>query len=116
MSTAVTTVKLDPDTVREIFRTAESQNDYFVGLFKLVHPDWERIESLLSFPVCSPDTWGEICKLAMTVDARINTRLPFDRQLLPGGGWMNSGFSTDNSRGLALWEVVPADRIVYHES
>ena len=102
-------VKLDPEEVASIFKAAVKQHDYLVALYAKVVPDWDRVESVKKYPVVSRDTWHKICQLAMQWD-RVNAP-----GAMPGGGWMNSGFSTSPEDGqLALWEVsVDVDGIDY---
>jgi hypothetical protein len=106
-------MKLDPKAVQALFDSAQTQADYINGLYAMVHPDYKTIKHLDGWPVCSTETWKRICGLAQAVDNRINER---ERKqathrhldIMPGGAWLNMGFSTRGSdKPLELWEVIP---------
>ncbi|EIQ01071.1 hypothetical protein OpiT1DRAFT_05638 [Opitutaceae bacterium TAV1] len=106
----MTIVKLDKAAVVSIFNHASSQQEYLEGLYRLVIPEWETVEQVTEYPVCSRDTWMEICKLARSFDENLNkSRTHNNNKIMPGGAWMNSGFGTANDGELALWEVRPPD-------
>ena len=105
-------MKLDPKAVRELFAGAKTQADYINGLYAMVHPDYEQIKCLKGWPVCSDATWKEICRLAQIVDERINIerrKQATERliDIMPGGAWLNNGFSARGGEKLELWEVIP---------
>ena len=87
------------------------------ALYAMVIPNIDQVESIEGYPVCSPETGQAICRLIMDCDSRRNRELPYDKQFMPGGVWLNSGFSTRDDLGLALWEVVPVppEKIKYKE-
>ena len=43
--------------LQEIFEQAEHQNSALIGLYKMLFPDWERIERLEGFPVVGRGLW-----------------------------------------------------------
>ena len=97
-------VKLDPARVQALFETATTQSEYILGLFRMVHPDFDEIVRLGDYVSCSRETWLEICGLAQMADRRIAPKC------LPGGAWMNYGFSATHGEpgaDLALWYVAP---------
>lgn len=100
-------MQLDPLQVKQIFDQALSQADYILGLMRILHPDFDQIQRLNANPVCSKDTWTRICEYAQAVDARINCSRSMLQQLLPGGAWMNYGFSARGGEELPLWGVIP---------
>jgi hypothetical protein len=115
-----TPIKLDPDAVAALFRRDNSSSRAINDLYTLVVPELAdpRLLRIEGYPTCSPDTWTAICHLAMATDGRRNAELPFDKQFLCGGAWMNCGFSTNDRLGLALWEVlpVPADKLIWRDA
>lgn len=102
-------VALDPDAVRAAFEAAESQEDYILAVYKMVFPDWDRIERIDNWPGCSEATWKAIAELAMAADARI---YPLDsegfRRVMLGGAWLNTGFTNADPglNSLKKWEVT----------
>jgi hypothetical protein len=107
--TTTAPVLLDTLAVTALFAQAATQGEYIVGLYKMVHPDWDRITALNGHPTCSKATWCRICELARAHDDRTNLKRTLDKQIFPGGGWMNSGFSSSEATDadLSLWEVLP---------
>lgn len=101
------TVLLNEQDVIRLFLKSDSQKDYIEGIYRMVHPDFDAIVMFNGHPTCNKETWTAICHHAISVDARINKTQPFTRQIMPGGCWMNSGFSCDDEKGLKLWEVIP---------
>lgn len=102
-------IQLSADHIAAVFTAAQTQEDYILGLFRLVHPDFDQIKGFSGAPVCSPDTWKRICQLAQDVDGRLNKTRDYDKQILPGGAWMNYGFSARGGEELPLWAVLPVD-------
>ncbi len=113
--TALPRVKLDPDAVTAIFRNTDRSGIAINELYRLVHPEIDRVARFDGYPTCNTATWRAICELVMEIDRRRNAQLPYDKQFMAGGAWMNCGFSTHDGLGLALWEVipVPADKIIF---
>ena len=106
------TLKLNPEDLKKIFsRHDDPQSDVLVSIYKLIFPDWDKIKSIGSpehtWPQCNKFTWGEICRMFQNFDDLQNRKRPFDKEVMPGGAWLNSGFSsTDKScEELADWEV-----------
>src|SRR5438105_4423522 len=79
------------EAVEKIFEEAKSQEDYLVGIYRLVFPNWDDIETIHRWPSCNSETWGMICRMAMAWD---ELNCP---EVLAGGAWMNNGFSSDNN-------------------
>ena len=96
---AVSRVPLPKQTILDIFEAAEHQTDYVLALHAAVVPDWDRVASLEGYVTCSPDTGAFIMGCAMEFD-RAN-----HPDVMAGGSWMNSGFSTLESHPLGDWEV-----------
>lgn len=106
------TITLDPVAIREIFAKPDiRQADALVDIYRLIYPDWDEIESIgtpgHSWPQCNRHTWGEICRHFQKLDEAANRLRAYDKQVMPGGLWLNSGLSaTDpNCEELKDWEV-----------
>lgn len=114
MNPTLPVIKLDPAAVEAAFAAPNRSPDGVIALYRMVHPELDRIAKLDDFPVCSSATWEAICKLVIECDRRRNAELPFDKQFMAGGIWIGNGFSSRDHLGLALWEVlpVPADKII----
>jgi len=109
-------IKLDHNAVREIFDTATSQGQYLIGLYKLVFPEWDRIEKVDGWPVCNKATWTAICKACQDFDAKLNKERDWNKQMMVGGAWLNNGFSVLGAPAdLMDWEVIPCHVIVKAE-
>jgi len=96
-------VKLDREAVRNVFETAESQAEAIVELYKMVFPDWDAIEKVHGWPTCNKFTSQEIGRLFMEFDRKHHP------EVLQGGLWLNSGFSTLEGEHLPDWEIVRCD-------
>ena len=106
-------IKLDPEAVTRLFNTATTQSDYILGLYKMVHPDFDQIREFKGYPVCSKETWSKIASLAVRFDGLKNKDRDFAKQVMPGGAWMNSGFTVIGGEDLALWYVKQASDILF---
>ena len=102
-----TLVRLNAEEVKAVFDTATDQGDALVALYRMAFgSEWDRIEKLDGWPTCNQYTSAAICKMFMDFDER---RTPgcgtFPRSVMPGGIWLNNGFSTLNTEGLKNWQV-----------
>lgn len=97
-------VILDKELVSELFENATHQGDVLIGLYRLVYPDWDSIASVDGFPKINDATWKYICLKFQTLDAK------FHPDVLPGGAWLNNGFSGDHGYNPDLpdFTVIPA--------
>ena len=92
--------------LQQIFEQAEHQNSALVRIYKLIIPDWDKIERLEGFPEVGQEMWTYICQLFIDLDQRHHP------QVLNGGLWINSGFAS--SEKLDPWEIsFDRCRIVY---
>ena len=64
----ITTIKKLQYRLQEIFEQAEHQSSALVGIYKLIIPDWERIERLEGYPVVGRGcgSTSPICSLTLT--------------------------------------------------
>ena len=83
-------IKLDLEKVEEVFRNSTHQGEVLEKLYRMVFPDWDRIERLEGWPVVNRGTWKHIAKLFMEFDKKHHP------EVLPGGLWLNKGFSWDD--------------------
>ncbi len=100
-------IVLDPKEVKALFDTCTYCSEAIVGLYKMVHPDFDTIKAFDGHPSCSKKTWELICGMAMDADRRLNASRSWEKQVLPGGTWLNSGFATSGAEDLADWRVNP---------
>ena len=75
------------------------QSDALIAIYKMVFPEWDQIASLDGWPKCNKTTWKAICSLFMEFDRAHHV------DVMPGGLWMNNGFSSRDSDHLKDWEV-----------
>lgn len=80
--------RLSSEVLDEIFSRAKTQADYIIALYRHCVPNFDRITTVENTPRCSKQTWLEICRRAQAFDTQHH------KKVLPGGCWMNSGFST----------------------
>lgn len=94
------TVTLDPDAVREAISTAEHQADAWAAMYRMVFPEWDKLEFIEGYPVVNKTTGEKLMRLFIDLDKRLHP------DVLAGGMWMNSGWSSlPNDDELAVWEV-----------
>lgn len=90
-------IQLTEAAVLACFENADDQQDVLVALYRLVFPDWDDIERLDGHPAVNDRTWTAICRLFIEFDQAHHPNV------LAGGLWLNSGFSSGHKLG--DWEV-----------
>lgn len=85
------------DCIRGIFDQAQDQEQALIGIYRLVLPDWDRIEKIHGYPAAGEDLWQFICREFMQFDKAHHP------SVMAGGAWMNTGFSVNKE--LAPWEI-----------
>ena len=98
---------LTREQVDEVFDRAATQQDYLLGLYRLVIPDFDRVEKVHRWPTISQEFWLYICDKAMAWDRAHNVRA------LHGGAWLNWGFSSDAT--IKGGRVLPCE-VIYKET
>ena len=93
----------DATQVDAIFADAQTQEDYVIGLYKLVYPDWDSIVKINGFPKISKTLSNRIFELAIAWD-RIHCP-----EVVLGGAWMNNGFSSYKVDGIEDGFCLQAD-------
>ena len=83
--------------ILSIFSKHDHQKNIMVDLYKLVLPDWEKIETIEGYPEAGRE-------LSIFISEQF---IQFDRQHHPdcmaGGAWINAGFSVNGN--LDLWQI-----------
>lgn len=93
----ITTKKQFQHRLQEIFEQAEHQEAALIGLYKMLIPDWDRIERLEGYPIVGRGLWQYIANLFIDFDQRLHP------QVLNGGLWLNQGFSSSDKIG--PWDI-----------
>ena len=83
--------------IEAIFERYENQSDVLVDIYKLVFPDWDRIEKVHGFPEAGNDLWKFVCRKFIAFDEKHHPNV------FKGGIWMNTGFSSNGY--LKPWEL-----------
>lgn len=82
------------EEVTNIFATAEHQAEAAEKLYRLAFPNWDEIESISGWPSAGEELNQEIFQHFIAFDRKHHPGV------MPGGLWMNKGFSTlDKSLG-----------------
>ncbi len=83
--------------IQSIFSKNDHQKNVMADLYKLVLPDWEKIEKLEGYPEAGRE-------LSIFISEQF---MQFDRKHHPdcmaGGAWMNTGFSIKSN--LDPWQI-----------
>jgi len=92
--------------LQKIFEDSDHQDSVIVKLYRMLFPDWDKIERVEGYPVIGKALWLYICNLF----------IEFDRQhhpgCLKGGAWINYGFSSTDD--LTPWEISLANCTVIY--
>ncbi len=83
--------------LQDIFEQAEHQEAVLIGLYKMLFPDWDRIERIEGYPVVGRGMWQYIANLFIHYDQQVHP------QVFNGGLWLNQGFSS--SEKIGDWEI-----------
>lgn len=85
------------DHIKIFFEKHDHQEKVLIELYRMVFSDWDKIKAIKEYPETGNELWKFICRQFQAFDTKYNPCC------LPGGTWMNWGFSI-NSR-LGPWEV-----------
>ena len=83
--------------IQSIFSKHDHQRKVMVDLYKLVLPDWEKIERIEGYPEAGRELSIFISKQFMQFDRKHHP------DCMPGGAWMNTGFSVNGNLG--PWKI-----------
>lgn len=89
---------MQQDAVKETVLNAVDQGEALIALYKMVFPNWDAIKTIDGWPKVNAKTWRHIATHFQDLDQEKHP------EVIPGGLWMNSGFST--TEGLEDWEVL----------
>jgi hypothetical protein len=80
-----------------IFEESDHQQRALIALYRMLIPDWDRLQQLEGFPVVGQELWKYICQLFIDFDQHHHP------DVFKGGLWINQGFSS--CRNLGPWEI-----------
>lgn len=104
-------VKLTESAIRAVFGSAKCQADYVNGLYRLLFPDYDAIEYVNGHPKCSKELSELVFGLAIEWDRKHAIATGKMRcgepTFMPGGAWMNYGFSTSPAMAGFSVETCP---------
>src|SRR5687768_8356443 len=109
-----TTVILDHEKVKALFEVPDTtQAEIIVGIFKMIYPDWNEIETLLDYCTCNERTNQYLFSMFIAYDKAQNAKRDIRDEVMPGGAWMNYGFSNLDPEASKLkdWHVIPAEPV-----
>ncbi len=83
--------------IKSLFEKHEQQGDVLIALYRLVLPDWDRIDKITYSPKIGKRFWRWICQLFIDFDTKHHP------EVFNGGIWLSQGFSSDGK--LSDWEI-----------
>ena len=89
---------ISKEDINEIFEESKDQGEATVRLYKLAFPDWENIIKIEGWPSIGQEAGEYIHRKFMRFDSEHHP------EVISGGLWMNSGFSTFDNEHLG-WEI-----------
>lgn len=107
-------IRLDPKAVESAVKNADTESAALTAIYRMVYPNFDDIELVgdndQPWPACSKTTWERICRFFQALTDRLNKGRRYDKQVMPGGVWLNNGFSCryTETDGLPDWWVIPA--------
>ena len=93
----ITSIEKLQHRLQEIFEQAEQQDSALIGIYKMLIPDWDKIDRLEGFPVVGQEMWQYIASLFIDFDQHHHPNV------FKGGLWLNNGFSSSDKLG--PWEI-----------
>ena len=92
-------IRLTEAAVQACFENQTHQAEVLIGIYRLVFREWDDIEQIDGWPSVNDRTWKAIARMFMDLDKVHHPNV------MAGGCWMNSGFSTMHGAKLRDWEV-----------
>ena len=92
-------MRINKKDILKVFNEAETQDDALVGICRLVFPNWDDIKHICGWPKASKPLWNFICNEFMKFD---EIHAP---DCMPGGAWLNNGFSANEDVPMEPWEI-----------
>ncbi|MDI6797282.1 MAG: hypothetical protein QMD09_10070 [Desulfatibacillaceae bacterium] len=93
----ITGEKALKEQIKAIFAAAQHQGESLVGIYRMVLPEWERIERVHGYPEAGEALWQFICGEFIKFDHKHHP------SVIAGGAWRNNGFSAN--RKLDPWQI-----------
>jgi len=93
------------EMIDKCFEGETQQINVLINLYKLLHPEWDKIKKFNGFPSCSVGLSKRIFKKFMMFDEIHHP------DVMAGGLWMNNGFSTLGCEDYKEWEARPCDSV-----
>jgi hypothetical protein len=92
--------------VQRIFEESDHQESVLVNLYKMLFPDWEKIQRIEGYPEVGQGLWNYICNLFIEFDRKNHP------EYFKGGLWVNNGFASNDR--LAPWMISLENcRVIY---
>lgn len=83
--------------IRKIFVTHTRQDEILVDIYRLVLPDWDRIDKVHGYPEVGSAFWQFVCRKFIEFDLKNHPKV------FAGGLWLNCGFQSNSE--LDPWEL-----------
>lgn len=101
---------LTKEQIDKCFEDVEHQADYIANIYKLVYPDWDNIKFIDGWPTAGKELHEYIFKKAISFDKEHHPNV------INGGAWLNSGFSSLEAErlGLGPWELDKSTSEVFY--
>lgn len=92
------TVQFPIEQYIERCKALDSETKAVELAYEMVYPaKLDDIEDINGYPQCNRKTWMKIAQPQIELGERLNRKRAYDKQVMPGGSWMNWGFSTDET-------------------
>ena len=92
--------------LQRIFENSDHQESALVNLYKMLFPDWEKIQRIEGYPEVGQGVWDYICNLFIEFDQKNHP------ECFKGGLWVNNGFASNDC--LPPWMIsLEKCRVVY---
>ena len=92
-------IRLTEAAVQACFEKQTHQAEVLIAIYRLVFSGWDEIDRVDGWPSVNDRTWKAIARLFIDFDKEHHP------DVMAGGCWMNSGFSTVQGAKLRDWEV-----------
>ena len=99
-------IRLTQEAVDKCFDGKDHQGDVGLALYRLVFPDWDTIESITGWPKVGSELSQYIWLKFIAFDQKHHP------EVLAGGMWMNSGFSSYGADHVPIWAVDESNCVV----
>ena len=80
--------KLTRETIDNIFKGSTHQSEVMLKLYKVAIPNYSKVKKIHNFPIVNNLTGAYLFTQFLNFDKK------FHPSVIPGGRWLDSGFST----------------------